>query len=586
MAALPETSRRALLAVALGGELHADELAAVAGRDAVDDALDTRLLVAHGDRLRASHPLLAAAAKSGSRRREQRDLHLLLAAAVADEELRARHLALAASRPDAALAAAVAAAAASASARGAVVAAVELAEHALRLTPADAPERPERVLTLAGYLETAGERRRVTELLTPEIESLPAGEPRVRAWLTLLDGRGVTSFADAQRHLERALAEAGDDPRPRARVLAAMALSWAAEGVARIPEAEAWALEALPEAEAAALRALGWARSLRGQPIDDVCERFAAVAPRGAHIADSPEPVAGAARPLARRRGAGARGVRARHGARRRARRGDVVRVAAAEHVELELKAGEWDAASRRLDEWAESGDRQLLVTPTYRRCRALLAVGRGLVEEAEEWAAPALVEAEALGYGWQVQESRRALGTAALLAHDPGAGGRPPARRLGPHARRGHRRARGVPGRARPGRGARGARRSRRGAGGDRPAARAGRAAGAPVGARHREPLRRRRRARVIRRTTRRPPSRWRRPPPPMTSSACRSTRRGRGSASAGRSGATAAGAPRAPRWRRRRPRSTRSDRPAGPTARGPSSPASARAGRPRAAS
>ena len=418
VAGLAEPVRRALLAVALSGDLHAGELAAVT--DAGDDALDAGLLTASGDRLRASHPLLAAAARSRSRRRERREIHRALAEAVADEELRARHLALAADRPDSALAEAVAAAAARASARGAVVAAVELAEHALRLTPDGAPERAERVLALGGFLERAGERRRVTELLEPELGRLPAGEPRVRALLLLLDGSGVTSFGDSEAHLAHALAEAGEDAAVRAPVLAAMALANAAEGVVRIPEAEAWALEAQPLAEEASLRALAWTRSLRGRPIDDVCARFAAVSRSAAYIADSPEPVAGL-RDLWR-------------GDIDRARATFAAQLALADErgeamsyawlrlnlCELELKAGEWDAVARRLDEWAESGDRTLLVTPTYRRCRALLAAGRGLADEAVEWATPALEEAQALRYGWQVLESRRALGTAALLAGDP----------------------------------------------------------------------------------------------------------------------------------------------------------------------
>jgi DNA-binding NarL/FixJ family response regulator len=419
VAALPEAVRRALVAVALSGELRLDELAAVVGRDAVDDALDAGLLLARGDRLRAGHPLLAAAARAGSGRRERRELHRALAGAVGDEELRARHLALAAARPDAALAETVGAAAAAAAARGAVVAAVELGEQALRLTPADAPERSGRVLALGEFLERAGLRRRVTELLTPELAALPAGRPRVRALLLLLDGAGVASFGDSERHLEAALAEAGDDPALRAPVLAAMGLATAAEGVVRIADAEAWALEAQPFAEEGALRGLAWARSLRGLPIDDVCARFAAVAPAAAYIADAPAVVNGL-RDLWRGDVDRARETFTTHLA-LADERGEAMSYAwlRLNMCELGLRTGDWESVSRWLDEWAESGDRALLVTPTYRRCRALLAAGRGLPEETVEWATPALAEAQVLRYGWQVLEARRALGTAALLAGD-----------------------------------------------------------------------------------------------------------------------------------------------------------------------
>ena len=87
---------------------------------------------------------------------------------------------------------------------------------------------------------------------------------------------------------------------------------------------------------------------------------------------------------------------------------------------ELELRAAGWDAVSRLLDEWGESAE-QSLITPTYQRCRALLAAGRGDVQAAGQWAASAFADAEARGYRWQVLEASRALGTAALLAHEPG---------------------------------------------------------------------------------------------------------------------------------------------------------------------
>ena len=86
--------------------------------------------------------------------------------------MRTRHLALAASEPDAALATTIASAAVDAAARGAVQAAVELAAHALRLTPDEDERREERLLELAWYLVLAGEKQRVTDLLVPALESI------------------------------------------------------------------------------------------------------------------------------------------------------------------------------------------------------------------------------------------------------------------------------------------------------------------------------------------------------------------------------------------------------------------------------
>ena len=203
---------------------------------------------------------------------------------MADPELRALHLAHAADRPDAALAAGVGAAADAAGARGAAAEAVELAGHALRLTPLGAPERTQRVLALATHLERAGERRRITDLLTPELDALPPGEARVRAWLMLADGGAIWGHEDHLRHVERALAESGDDPLLRAAALATKALSTAAEGVARLADAEAWAQEALAAADGAGVAGRPCARSAgRGPCADGRSTRSArASAPRPA----------------------------------------------------------------------------------------------------------------------------------------------------------------------------------------------------------------------------------------------------------------------------------------------------------------
>jgi DNA-binding CsgD family transcriptional regulator len=87
---------------------------------------------------------------------------------------------------------------------------------------------------------------------------------------------------------------------------------------------------------------------------------------------------------------------------------------------ELELRVGGWDAASRLLDEWAQSSEAALFVFPMYERCRALLAVGRGLVGEAREWAAKAQTRAEEASCRWDWLEAARARGMAALLEQDP----------------------------------------------------------------------------------------------------------------------------------------------------------------------
>jgi hypothetical protein len=87
---------------------------------------------------------------------------------------------------------------------------------------------------------------------------------------------------------------------------------------------------------------------------------------------------------------------------------------------ELELRCGQWDAACSRLDEWAESSERELTFRPQYQRCRALLAAGRGDVAETERWAGDAISRAGRTGSRWDELEARRARGMVALRAGAP----------------------------------------------------------------------------------------------------------------------------------------------------------------------
>jgi DNA-binding NarL/FixJ family response regulator len=293
-----------------------------------------------------------------------------------DDESRAAHLALAADGPDEELAATAAAAAASAAARGARHDAVVLAEHALRLTPPAQAGRTERLLALGAYLAAAGEPQRVTDLLSPELDSLAPGKARVQALLLLTEGV-VESNDEIRRHLVEALSEAGDDAALRASVLLEIAENDAVIRVERIRDAEVSALETLQAARATgadldrrALYTLAWARALRGRPLDDERgESYSYVLLR-LHL------------------------------------------------CQLELRIGDWDAAARLLDEWAESSERVLW--SMYERCRALLAAGRGLPEETERWARETLAGAQAAGNHWDRLEALRARGVAALLAGEP----------------------------------------------------------------------------------------------------------------------------------------------------------------------
>src|SRR5262249_39544957 len=161
-----------------------------------------------------------------------------------------------------------------------------------------------------------------------------------------------------------------------------------------------------------------WGGASRAPPTAGVCGRFRAAWAAATRSADSPEPVEGL-RLLWRGHVNEARTVLTDFMALADARGEEVSYALQRMQVcDLELRAGRWDAAVRLLDEW-ESADRQLLISATYERSRALLAAGRGLADEAERWAALSLAGAEPGGYRWQILEALRARGLAAVLAHE-----------------------------------------------------------------------------------------------------------------------------------------------------------------------
>lgn len=428
VARLPRGQRRLLLAVALSGDLRLSQLAEIGDELAVDDAVGAGLLVVEGDRVRPSHPLLAAAARSRARAREQRAMHLVLARALGDSELHALHLALAADGPDPELAATLAVAAAGAGARGAAQDAVVLAGHALRVTTPDDPERSDRVLQLARYIEVSGDLKRLSAFVAGELDSLPPGRARAQALVLLSEGGAIEHNDESLDYLQLALDESAEDPLLHASIAAELASNWAAIGVERIREAEARAEEAVlaartagaAELERFALTSLSWARCLRGCPIDDICRRFVEVSDAVFYLAGSPERIA-AERLVWRGEVERARTTLAR--LRDVAdERGEPVSYALIRlhRCELELRAGGWDAAEALLDEWADTSDDELLGWPMYERCRAFLAVGRGDPNGARHWIALTLERSRAMGARWEELEARRAAGIVALLDGDP----------------------------------------------------------------------------------------------------------------------------------------------------------------------
>ena len=202
-----------------------------------------------GDRILFTHPLLAAAAVAAATTEQRRRLHGRLAAASADPEERARHLALATVRPDMRVAALLDAGAAAARARGAPDVAAELSEEALRLTPARGEsEAARRRLDAADHHFAAGESQRARELLEAVAAASPSRSDRAEALLRL----GVLHYhaddhAAAVGLLEQARHEAADNSVMQSEI--EQQLSWAVSVAGDIPQGAEHARLALGLAE-------------------------------------------------------------------------------------------------------------------------------------------------------------------------------------------------------------------------------------------------------------------------------------------------------------------------------------------------
>ena len=172
------------------------------------------------ERVRFSHPLLAACVEAELDPRRRRSLHRRLAELVGDPEQRARHLALGASGPSAEVADQLEAASTIAGGRGASVAAAELAELSVTLTPGDAGGEilRRRQLLAADHHYASGDVERSRAILETLLEQLPAGSERAKV-LRRLGEFSTDDFERSERFLEQAFVEAESDPRLRAEIV-------------------------------------------------------------------------------------------------------------------------------------------------------------------------------------------------------------------------------------------------------------------------------------------------------------------------------------------------------------------------------
>jgi hypothetical protein len=162
--------------------------------------------------VRATHPLLGAAAYNGLADSRRRALHERLATAADDAVERVRHLALAAQAPSADVADALDAGAVAALAAGVPDIAAELAQLALEHTVDPAP-RLARLDRLADARFRAGDSTGAWQAQSTALELTEAAPERARRRIRLAEIiTEVTSWADAERELEVAVVEAEDHP--------------------------------------------------------------------------------------------------------------------------------------------------------------------------------------------------------------------------------------------------------------------------------------------------------------------------------------------------------------------------------------
>ena len=391
------------------------------------EAEEAGIVVVDSERVGFVHPLLGSAVYWSASRRKRQAVHARLAQVVVDLEERARHVGLSGIGPDPGAASLVEEAADHARRRGAPLAAAELLELSVELTPRD----DEAQLCGRGRLAAlnrfdAGDVRHARSMLETSIEATSSRQQRAMTKVEL----AVRCYNDVDRvhHLLRAaLPDVGKGFRPI--VLANFA--WVA--IFRLDPVSAadHALAAIELADQAsertilrvALGALGHAQALLGLDASATMRRATAIG----EVVSPGE----AAHPL---------GIRGHQmlwqgkvdEARRLVKEADVAYAEAGLELmrydtlpvlsEVECAAGDWSDAALHADEGYDividaglDEIRDQVLHP-----RALVAALRGNVDEARRDAAEGVSLAAAQGNVWGEVANRSVLGFIALSEDDP----------------------------------------------------------------------------------------------------------------------------------------------------------------------
>jgi ATP/maltotriose-dependent transcriptional regulator MalT len=190
--------------------------------DLLEIAEGKGIIAIDGNRINFAHPLLARGVYTEAAPASRRSMHRRLAEIVDEPELRARHLALAATSGDDVTLRALDKAAESARTRGAPAAAAELMDLAIGLG-GDAPERR---LSSALHHFDAGDHERAAAVLQETVDQLPPGDLRAEALCRMAVVRLYTEgFFEATSVLQQALDDADEESPLRVQILITLAHS-------------------------------------------------------------------------------------------------------------------------------------------------------------------------------------------------------------------------------------------------------------------------------------------------------------------------------------------------------------------------
>jgi DNA-binding CsgD family transcriptional regulator len=186
----------------------------------LESAESKGIIAIDGNRIQFAHPLLARGVYTEAEPSRRRTMHRRLADIVDEPELRARHLALAATSGDQITLRALDKAAEAARVRGAPAAAAELMDLAIGL----GGDTPERRLRSALHHFDAGDQERARAVLEDTVARLEPGDLRAEALSRLavvrLYGDG---FVEAATLLQRAVSEVNPDSPLRVQILITLA---------------------------------------------------------------------------------------------------------------------------------------------------------------------------------------------------------------------------------------------------------------------------------------------------------------------------------------------------------------------------